>query len=190
MKMLRGIICAGMILAVGTTFLATRAVGHDQTKPGAGNTAAIALAKKSPIVQFAYQFLLSQAERIQDAKLRKETLDALTNPCIRHRANLSEAQKDAIVATLISQGLVNPANASGITGGVKAGVFPPVLNDGSSCPRLPQAFFSLAASVRVGPVWLRRSMASLQRSPTASMNQVFGAQNPNRSHTLLSARSD
>jgi len=149
MKMLRGIICAGMILAVGTTFLATRAVGHDQTKPGAGNTAAIALAKKSPIVQSAYQFLLSQAERIQDAKLRKETLDALTNPCIRHRANLSEAQKDAIVATLISQGLVNPANASGITGGVKAGVFPPVLNDGSSCPRLPQAFFSAPGSTSV-----------------------------------------
>jgi hypothetical protein len=108
MKILKITICAGLILA-GSTLLAKRADADDQTKPGAGNAAAMALAKKSPIVQSAYQFLLSQAAHIEDAKLRKETLDALGGPCIHHRANLTDAQKDAIVATLPAQGLVNPA---------------------------------------------------------------------------------
>src|ERR1700751_3634778 len=130
MKILKVTICAGLILA-GSTLLAKRAAADDQTKPGAGNAAAIALAKKSPIVQSAYQFLLGQAARIEDAKLRKETLDALGDPCIHHRANLTETQKDAIVAALTSQGLVNPADGAAIVGGVKAGIFPPVLNDSS-----------------------------------------------------------
>jgi hypothetical protein len=142
-------ICAGMILAGAVAFSAGAALADDQTKPGAGNARAIALAKKSPIVQSAYQFLLSKAGNIEDQKLRKETLDALGDPCIRHRANLSEAQKDAIVATLTSQGLANPANASGITGGVRAGVFPPVLDDASSCPKLPQAFYSAPGSASI-----------------------------------------
>jgi hypothetical protein len=58
MKTLRAGVCAGILLACGTTFLATKAAGDDQTKPGGGNAAAIALAKKSPIVQSAFQFLL------------------------------------------------------------------------------------------------------------------------------------
>lgn len=65
MNMLRAVVCAGIFLACGTTFLATEAAGDDQTKPGEGNASAVALAKKSPIVQSAYQFLLSQAARIQ-----------------------------------------------------------------------------------------------------------------------------
>lgn len=133
------------------SFLASHAVADDQTKTGAGNAAAIALAKKSPMVASAYQFLLEQAASIQDNKLRKETLDALGNPntCVRHRENLTDAQKDAIVQTLLSQGLVNPADAASIQGGVKAGVFPPLANDGTSCPKLPQAFFSAPGSASV-----------------------------------------
>ncbi|HET8966520.1 MAG TPA: hypothetical protein VFN20_09920 [Candidatus Acidoferrum sp.] len=148
MKTLQAAICLGFTLA-GSTLLATRAAADDQTKPGAGNAAAIALAKKSPIVQSAYQFLLSQAAQIENAKLRKETLDALGDPCIHHRANLTDAQKDAIVATLTSEGLVNSADAAAIIGGVKAGIFPPVLNDGSGCPKLPQAFYSAPGSTSV-----------------------------------------
>jgi hypothetical protein len=148
MKTLQAAICLGFTLA-GSTLLATRAAADDQTKPGAGNAAAIALAKKSPIVQSAYQFLLSQAAQIGNAKLRKETLDALGDPCIHHRANLTDAQKDAIVATLTSEGLVNSADAAAIIGGVKAGIFPPVLNDGSRCPKLPQAFYSAPGSTSV-----------------------------------------
>ena len=136
-------LCAGMLVR--------QAAADDQTKPGVGNVAAITLAKKSPMVSSAYQFLLEHAERIRDNKLRHETLDVLGNPttCIRHRENLSEPQKDAIVQTLISQGLVNSTDGATINGGLKAGIFPPVLNDGTSCPRLPQAFFSAPGSTSV-----------------------------------------
>ena len=148
MKSWKSWICAGIILSSGT-LCANGAFADDQTKPGAGNAAAIALAQKSPIVQSAYQFLLSQAQRIEDATLRKETLDALGNTCIRHRAHLTEAENDAIIAALAAQGLVNPADAASIVGGVKAGVFPPVSNDGSACPKFPQAFFSAPGSSSV-----------------------------------------
>jgi hypothetical protein len=95
--------------------------------------------------------VLSQAGQIKDEKLRKETLDALGNPntCIQHRKNLTDAQKNAIVQTLTAQGLVNPANAFNIIGGVKAGVFPAVLDDGTACPKLPQPFFSAPGSTSV-----------------------------------------
>src|SRR5215475_6250259 len=148
MKFCKAVIFAGILLSSGA-ICADVASADDQTKPGAGNAAAIALAKKSPIVQSAYQFLLSQAQRIEDATLRKETLDALGDTCIRHRAHLTEAEKDAIVAALVAEGLVNPADAASIVGGVKAGVFPPVSNDGSACPKFPQAFFSAPGSASV-----------------------------------------
>ena len=80
-------LCAGMLVR--------QAAADDQTKPGVGNAAAITLAKKSPMVSSAYQFLLEQAERIRDNKLRHETLDALGNPttCIRHRENYPNRKK-------------------------------------------------------------------------------------------------
>jgi hypothetical protein len=45
------------------------AAADDQTLPGAGNAPAAALAKKSPMVNSAYDFLLSQARRIKDERL-------------------------------------------------------------------------------------------------------------------------
>jgi hypothetical protein len=139
------IVCALAVLAGTAGFAA------DQTVPGAGNTNAAALAKRSPMVQSAYQFVLSQAEKLQDAQLRRQTLDALSNPqtCIAHRARLTDAQKNTIVATLVSQGLLNLADASSIVGGAKAGVFPPVLNENTACPHLPQPFFSAPGSTSV-----------------------------------------
>ncbi len=38
------------------------------------------------------------------------------------------------------------SDASGINGGNKAGVFPPVVNDGSNCPTLPQPIYSAPSS--------------------------------------------
>jgi hypothetical protein len=141
-------ILGSMVLAA---IVAAPVMADDQTVPGAGNADAAALAKTSPMVHSAYHFLLTQAQRIKDDKLRKETLDGLGNPntCIQHRKNLTDAQKNAIVATLIAQGLVNPADAASIVGGVKAGVFPPVLDDGTACPKLPQPFFSAPGSTSV-----------------------------------------
>src|SRR5215475_9422389 len=142
-------VAAVLIFACG--FLPEKAAADDQTKVGAGNAAAIALAKKSPMVKSAYAFLLSQAEKIDDDKLRKETLDALGNrdTCIRHRANLTDAQKTAIVQNLITNSLLNPTDGTNFNGGAKAGVFPPVTDDGTACPKLPQAFFSAPGSTSV-----------------------------------------
>jgi len=111
MRICRRIVFASVVAVFGFILTASQAAADDQTKTGAGNRAAVALAKKSPMVRSAYAFLLAQARRIQDPELRKETLDALGNPdtCIRHLANLTEEQKDAIVQSLISNGLLNPA---------------------------------------------------------------------------------
>lgn len=142
---------AGFVVFCSAGALASPALADDQAKTGAGNAAAIALAKKSPMVGSSYEFLLEQAERIRDNKLRKETRDGLGNrdTCVHHRANVSDAQKDAMIQTLISQGLVNPADAASIQGGLKAGIFPALVNDGTACPNLPQAFFSAPGSVSV-----------------------------------------
>jgi hypothetical protein len=141
---------AMFLVAGAAACLAPNAPADDQRKVGPGNPAAIALAQKSPLVQSAYKFLLSQAAKIKDAKLRKETLDALGDgTCVRHRANLTDAQKDAIIAKLTAQNLVNPADAASIVGGVKAGVFPALVDDGKACPKLPQKFFSAPGSTSV-----------------------------------------
>src|SRR5215467_7470133 len=123
-------------------------LAQDQTVPGAGNQNAVELSGKSPLVQSAYHFLIRQAEQISDSKLRSETLDAITNPntCVQHRAGLTDADKNKILQSLITAGLVNVNDGAAFPGGLKAGVFPPVLNDGSGCPHLPQAFFSAPGS--------------------------------------------
>jgi hypothetical protein len=115
------------------------ATGADQTKPGAGNASAAALASDSELIRSAYEFLKRQISRIQDPRIRSATVDALTNPrtCIASRAGLDAGRKAAIVQKLIQEGLVNPADATPIQGGLNAGVFPPVIDDGSACPALP-----------------------------------------------------
>jgi hypothetical protein len=151
MKICWRIALAGVVVAGGLGLMAPQAAADDQTKTGAGNAAAVTLAKKSPMVASAYKFILAQARRIKDAELREETLDALGNrdTCILHRAHLTDAQKNAIVQSLITQGLLNPAHAMSIVGGAKAGVFPAVVDDGTSCPKLPQPFFSAPGSTSV-----------------------------------------
>jgi hypothetical protein len=113
---------------------------------GAGNAAAVKLASSSPLVRSAYALLLSNARRIRDPKLLRETLDGLANPqtCVRHRAG--EADHGEIIAALIAQGLLSPADAAKFPGGAEAGVFPAVLDDDSDCPKLPQPFLSAPGS--------------------------------------------
>jgi hypothetical protein len=123
----------------------------DQTLPGAGNGAAEVIANRSPLVQSAVFYLIEQAHRISNSGLRSATLDILTNPhtCVEHRANLTVAQKQAIVNQLLAQGLVNAADGNAITGGIYAGIFPAILNDGdgkNACPQLPQPFASAPGS--------------------------------------------
>ena len=128
---------------------ATQLAAQNQTTPGAGNAAAAAIASKSHMVHSAMEFLIDQAKSLRDSKLRSETLDAITNPstCVQHRAGVDDAAKNTILQKLIAQGLVNVADDTTFPGGLKAGVFPPLVNDGSACPQLPQPFFSAPGSV-------------------------------------------
>jgi hypothetical protein len=129
------ILCAIMLSGVP-------AFAGDQTQIGAGNPRAQQIGSASPLVQSAVELLERNARQIEDAQLRAATLDSFLNPntCIRHRANVSDAVKNQIIASLTAQGLVNPADAASIIGGLKAGIFPPVANDGTACPMLPLTF--------------------------------------------------
>jgi hypothetical protein len=147
MTQLKHTLCLGLV----STFFGLAqqpAPTVDQTVPGAGNAAAIAMSSKSPMVQSAKEFLLGRINQIDNATIRAITLDAIANPatCVAHRVGLKDSDKDVILQQLITAGLVDPADASTIQGGLKAGVFPPLLNDGSACPQLPQTFFSSPGS--------------------------------------------
>lgn len=124
-------------------FLAVALVsrGADQTKPGAGNGDAAALARRSPAVQGAKAQLLRYAGQLKNQTLRDATLDALKpSTCVAHRAGLTTVKKQAILKALLAQRLVKPSV------GLMAGVFPPLLDEESVCPKLPQPFESAPGS--------------------------------------------
>jgi hypothetical protein len=120
------------------------ALAQSQTFLGPGNQNAVELARKSPMVQSAYRFLIEHAKRIGNSRMRDETLEAITNPdtCVQHRAGLTEADKNRILQVLVDAGLVDRKDDASFPGGLKAGIFPPVLSEASHCPHLPQTFFS------------------------------------------------
>lgn len=129
------------------------AAAADQTVPGQGNADAVRVADRSPLVRSAHQFLIEQAGKIRQPTLRRETLDILTNTgtCVRHRIGLaSDAAKDAVIAQLTEAGLVKPEDAATFPGGLRAAIFPPVLQEDSACPQLPQPFRSAPGSAYGG----------------------------------------
>ncbi|HEX7562760.1 MAG TPA: hypothetical protein VF396_05800, partial [Bradyrhizobium sp.] len=129
------IFCAAMLTGIS-------AEAADQTQVGAGNARAQQIGSASPLVQSAVELLEQNARQIEDPQLRAATLDSFqnSNSCIRHRANVTDAVKNQIIATLTAQNLVNPVDAASIAGGLKAGIFPPVVKDGTACPMLPLTF--------------------------------------------------
>jgi hypothetical protein len=124
------------------------ALAQDQTIPGQGNANAAALSRRSPMVQSAMQFLVSQAETIQDQTLRKETLDVVTNAgmCLQHRVGLTDAKKNALVQQMIALGLADKKDDATFPGGLKAGIFPPVIDEDSPCPKQPQPYAAAPGS--------------------------------------------
>jgi hypothetical protein len=100
------------------------------------------------MVQSAKDLLLKNTKKIDDASVKAITLDAIGNPttCVAHRVGLQESDKNTILQELIAAGLVDVRDNSTFPGGLKAGVFPPLLDDGSACPKLPQTFFSAPGS--------------------------------------------
>src|SRR5262245_15994962 len=93
---------------------AAAAYAADQTVAGAGNALAEKIAAGSQLVQSAKQALLNNARQIQSGSIRSTTLDAVANPttCVAHRVGVSDAKKDAILQSLLTAGLINPADAA------------------------------------------------------------------------------
>ncbi len=110
---------------------------------GAGNDTAEKTGSSSPLVVHARQELLASIRTISDPRIRKITWDGLANTstCIAHRANLNEEAKKQIIEELVEQRLLNPADAVHVEG-----MFPPVLDDGTSCPHLPLSLTGAAGS--------------------------------------------
>jgi hypothetical protein len=135
-------ICRGVAALCALMLSGVSSFADDQTQVGAGNARAQQIGSAAPLVQSAVELLTSNARAIENAQLRAATLDSFLNPntCIRHRAHVTDAVKTQMLNTLIAQNLVNPADAASITGGLKAGVFPPVRGDGSACPTMPLTF--------------------------------------------------
>lgn len=140
------------LTAAALLLMSALASGADQTSIGTGNDSALAIAEKSPLINSAMGFLKQEAEHIADLKLKHETLDAFTQPdtCIAHRAHLTARDKAAIVKALADASLLNPADGREFPGGLEAGIFPAVRDDGTACPHLPQRFDSAPGSVFEG----------------------------------------
>ena len=135
-------LCTAIAIASLALGAAPTAFAADQTVPGAGNALAGRTAARSVRVQRAHDFLVETASRIRAPALRTATLDLLRhrNFCITSRVGVDDATKARILADLTAAGLVDPADDATFPGGLKAGVFPPVLDAASACPHLPMTF--------------------------------------------------
>ncbi len=86
-------------------------------------------------VAAALALLVQMAGTIQDPAIRAATLDGLKpGTCVAHRAGLTAEGRQRIVESLVAAGFVAAGDKA------MSGVFPPVLADGSDCPKLPQGF--------------------------------------------------
>lgn len=135
-------------LALSLAALAMPAAAQ-QAGLGPWNSAAAALAGRSALVASSMAFIKAEAARIKDPAIRRETEDAVFNAdaCIKSRAGLTPERKQQIVAALVAEGLIDEAEAGRIPGGLLAGVFPGVRDDGSACPKLPQPYLAAPGSV-------------------------------------------
>ncbi len=137
-----------LFVSVAAALMATGARA-DQTGIGPWNNEAAALAGSSALATSAMAFIKSEVAAIQDPAIRRATEDAVFNPdtCIRSRAGLSAERKQQIIAQLAAEGLIDPDEAGRIPGGLQAGVFPGVRDDGTDCPKPPMAYAAAPGSV-------------------------------------------
>ena len=139
------LLAAAAVLAL----TATAAAAADQAGLGAWNAEAARLASSSALVTTAMAYIKAQAATLKDPQLRKETEDAVFNPdtCIKSRANLTPERKQAVVTQLVAEGLIDESEAGRIPGGLLAGVFPGVRDEGTPCPKLPLPYIGAPGSV-------------------------------------------
>jgi hypothetical protein len=120
--------------------------------PGPGNALAIKQAESSALVSSARSLILGTLNGVQDVRAREATRDAIDNAgtCVAHRVGVSEQDKAAILDRLKTEGLVDLGDDNKFAGGLMPGIFPPLIDDGSQCPRAPQTFWSAPGSVFEG----------------------------------------
>jgi len=123
--------------------------------PGSGNPLATSTARASPLVTRARHDLRRLTTRLHDPVLRRATVDAIENPatCIRHRAHLDAVAAGAIVDQLVAARLLGQPDGKPDTAtraGLIDAVFPPVRDQGSACPHLPQPFYAAPGSDNAG----------------------------------------
>jgi hypothetical protein len=135
----------GSIGAVGAR---TGAGATEPMPTGAGNQMAAQVAAASPLVRRAVGTLQARAVRIRDPHVRQATLDLLRpeGTCVVHRAGLTTEDELRIVSQLRDAGLYAQADVAAFPGGARAGVFPPVEQPGTACPRTPQPFSAAPGS--------------------------------------------
>ncbi len=136
-------------LPVALALHAAAAVAADQTALGPWNAGAEAVAGRSALVRSSMALIVAEVAEIADPALRAATQDAVLNEdtCVKFRAGLTADGKQRIVDTLTAEGLIAPAAAGRIPGGLLAGVFPGLRDDGTDCPKLPQVYAAAPGSV-------------------------------------------
>src|SRR5262249_27876579 len=129
------VVVCGMLISMS-------AQAADQTQLGAGNAHAEQIGTASPLVQSAVDFLADAAQEIGDSHIRQQTLDSFQSPhfCVQHPATVPDTVKTRTRNTWFAQSLVNAADGAAIPGGLRAGIFPPVIADGNACPLQPLSF--------------------------------------------------
>jgi hypothetical protein len=135
-------------LALGASaLLAAATAAHAQSFPN--NERALAIATPSPLVKTSKAYIVARIGEIRDGAIREATADAIGNAgtCVMHRAGLDKAGKEKVLADLKTAGLVDPEDEAKFPGGLMAGIFPPVKDEVSDCPHLPQAFDAAPGSV-------------------------------------------
>ncbi len=135
----------GAFLASGLIAAASGAWAQDFS----ANDRALVIATPSPLVKSSKAYIVARIAEIGDEAIRKTTAEAIENvdTCVMHRANLSAEGKAKVLGELKAAGLVDPDDDARFPGGLMAGLFAPVKDEGSACPHLPQAFDSAPGSV-------------------------------------------
>lgn len=136
-----------IVSALAAAALATSAHAADQSVPGAGNADALRIAAGASVARAAVRYVTDQARSIHDPLVRRETLDSLDPAtCVHHRKGVGPAEKQAVLASLVAAGYVSASDAAGWGPGALNGVFPPLVDEGTSCPHLPQPFLAAPGS--------------------------------------------
>jgi len=136
-------------LALGGLAPGGPAMAAEQTATGPWNDGAAGIAESSALVTSSMRFIQDQVGRITDPRLRQQTQDAVFNrdTCVRFRTGLTADRKKQVLDSLMEQGLVDPSEAGRIPGGLLAGVFPGLRDEGTACPKLPQPYIAAPGSV-------------------------------------------